>query len=96
MKESTDQMNQRVKSAIWQTRENTLVQQKTPNHNSKNKKKKKEEGKNEDNLRALWGNRKHNNIHIREVSEGEERQQVIKNLFKEMPEKFPNLGMEKT
>ena len=63
---------------------------------AKIKKKKEEEGKNEDNLRALWGNRKHNNIHIREVSEGEERQQVIKNLFKEMPEKFPNLGMEKT
>ena len=40
---------------------------------------------------------KQNSIHIRGISEGEERQQGIKNLFEEiMTKNFPNLVKENT
>ena len=39
---------------------------------------------------------KHNNIHIMGISEGEESEQGIENLFEEMiTENFPNLVKEK-
>ena len=39
---------------------------------------------------------KHNNIRIIEITEGEEEEQGIENLFqKEMMENFPNLRREK-
>ena len=51
--------------------------------------------KNEDNVSSLWDNFKHSNIHLIEVTEGEEKEQEIGNLFEEiMKEKFPNLVKE--
>ena len=45
--------------------------------------------KNEDNLRELQDNIKINNIHIIGISEGEEREQGIENLFKIIMRKLP-------
>ena len=51
--------------------------------------------KNMDNLRELWGNMKHNNIHITGIPEGEE-ELGIENLFEQViMENFPNLMREK-
>ena len=52
--------------------------------------------KNEEDLRELKYNMKHNNIHILGISEGEEGEQGIENLLeKVMTENFPNLMTEK-
>ena len=49
---------------------------------------------NENNLRNLWGNIKHTNIHIIRILEGEE-ERGIKNIFDEiMAENIPNLKKE--
>ena len=57
--------------------------------------KKQEFKKNEERLRNLWDNLKHSNIQIIGVSEGEEEQQEIENLFEKiMKENFPNLAKE--
>ena len=57
--------------------------------------KKQESKKNEERLRNLWDNLKHSNIQIIGVPEGEEQQQEIENLFKQiMKENFPNLVKE--
>ena len=49
--------------------------------------------KNEERLRNLWDNFKHFNIWIIGVPEGEEEEQTIENLFKNiMKENFPNLA----
>ena len=55
---------------------------------------KKQEGKkNEERLRNLQDNFKHSNIWIMGVSEGEEEEQEIENLFEQiMKENFPNLA----
>ena len=54
-------------------------------------KKKKKEG----NKRELWDNIKHANIHVIEISEGEERERGIENVFEEiMAENFLNLKKE--
>ena len=51
--------------------------------------------KNEERLRNLWDNFKRSNIWIPGVSEGEEEQQEIENLFEQiMKENFPNLAKE--
>ena len=51
--------------------------------------------KNEEGLRELQDNMKHNNIHIIGISE-EEEEQRIENLFeKVITENFPNLMREK-
>ena len=51
---------------------------------------------NEDYLRDLWGNIKHNNICIIGISEGEEREQRIESLFEEiMTESSLNLVKKK-
>ena len=64
---------------------------KTTNQN----KKKKESKKNEDSISSLWDNFKKFNVHIIEVSEGEEKEQEIGNLFEKiMKENFPNLVKE--
>ena len=48
---------------------------------------------NENSLKDLWDNTKHTNIHIIEVSEGEEREKGKWQLFKEkMAKSTPNLG----
>ena len=50
--------------------------------------------RNEDTLRDLWDNIKHN-IHIIRVSEGEEREKRHEKLFEEIIAKnFPNMGKE--
>ena len=51
--------------------------------------------RNEDSLRDLWDNIKHNNIRIIGVSEGEEREKGPKKIFEEIiVENFPNMGKE--
>ena len=50
---------------------------------------------NEDSLRDLWDNIKHNNICIIEVPEGEEREKGPEKIFEEIiVESFPNMGKE--
>ena len=52
--------------------------------------------KNEEGLKEIQDNIKHNNIHIIGIPEGEEEEQGIENLFeKVMMEYFPNLMREK-
>ena len=49
--------------------------------------------RNEDSLRDLWGNIKHNNIRIIGVPEGEEREKGQEKIFEEIIVKnFPNMG----
>ena len=56
------------------------------------KKKKKKLRKNEEGLREMQDNMKHNNIRIIGIPEGEEEEQGIENLFeKVMMGNFPNL-----
>ena len=51
--------------------------------------------RNEDSLRDLWDNIKHNNIHIIGVSEREERDKRPQKIFEEIiVENFPNMGKE--
>ena len=51
--------------------------------------------KNESNVRDLWDNINHANLHIIGILEGEEREKGIKNVFEKiMSEKFPNLKKE--
>ena len=51
--------------------------------------------RNEDSLRDLWDNFKHNNICIIGVPEGEEREKGPEKIFEEiMVENFPNMGKE--
>ena len=51
--------------------------------------------RNEDSLRDLWDNIKHNNIHIIGVSEGEEKEKGPEKIFEEIiVENFPNMGKE--
>ena len=58
-------------------------------------KEKKRIQKNEDSITSLWDNFKHSNIWIIGVSEGEEEEQEIENLFEKiMKENFPNLVKE--
>ena len=57
--------------------------------------KKQEFKKNEERLRNLWDNFKHSSIRLIGVPEGEEQQQKIENLFKQiMKEDFPSLVKE--
>ena len=50
---------------------------------------------NEDSLRDLWDNIKHNNINIIGVPEGEEREKGPEKIFEEIiAENFPNMGKE--
>ena len=49
--------------------------------------------KSEESLTNLWDNLKRSNIQIIGVSEGEEEEQKIENLFEQiMKENFPNLA----
>ena len=51
--------------------------------------------RNEDSLRDLWDNIKHNNIHIIGVPEGEEREKGPEKISEEIiVENFPNMGKE--
>ena len=49
--------------------------------------------RNEDSLRDIWDNIKHNNIHIIGVSEREEREKGPEKIFEEnIVKNFPNMG----
>ena len=51
--------------------------------------------RNEDSLRDIWDNTKHNNIRIIGDPEGEEREKGPKKIFEEIiVENFPNMGKE--
>ena len=51
--------------------------------------------RNEESLRELWDNVKHNNIRITGVPEGEEREKGTEKIFQEIiAENFPNMGKE--
>ena len=51
--------------------------------------------RNEDSLRDLWDNIKHNNIHIIGVPEGEEREKGPNKIFEDIiVENFPHMGNE--
>ena len=51
--------------------------------------------RNEDNLRDLWDNHKHTNIHIIRVSEAEKRKKEPEKMLEEIiAENFPNMGKE--
>ena len=51
--------------------------------------------RNEDSLRDLWNNIKHNNIRIIGVPEGEEREKGPKKIFEDIIViNFPNMGKE--
>ena len=77
-------MKQRIESVILT---------KTPKQSSK---KKKRILINEDSLKTLWDNMKHNNMCIMGIPEGEESEQEVKNLYEEiMTENFPSLVKEK-
>ena len=61
----------------------------------KKKKKKRKKKKKENNVKDLWDNIKHANLHIIGVSEGEERERGIGNVFEGiMAENFPNQKKE--
>ena len=79
-------MKLRIKSMIWNIRK-----QKITNQNNKKKK----ESKNKDSVTSLWENFKHSSICIKGVSEREDKEQKIENLFKKMmKESFPDLVKE--
>ena len=51
--------------------------------------------KNEDSLRGLWNNIKHNNIRITRIPEGDEREKGPEKIFEEIiVQNFPNMGKE--
>ena len=51
--------------------------------------------RNEDSLRDLWNNIKHNNIHIIGAQEGEDREKGLEKIFEEIiVENFLNMGKE--
>ena len=57
--------------------------------------KEKRKKRNEDSLRDLWDNTKHNNVQVIGVAEGEEREKVPEKIFEEsIVENFPNMGKE--
>ena len=51
--------------------------------------------RNDNNLKALWDNIMHTNMHIAEIPEGEEREKGAENILEGIiAEYFPNLGKE--
>ena len=77
-------MRQRIGSANWMTR--------TQNEQENEKRLR----KNEEGLREIQDNMKHNNIHIIGIPDGEEEEQGTENLVeKVMMENFPSLMREK-
>ena len=80
-------MKPRVKLATWNIRKQKITNQKS--------KKKKESKKKKDSVRSLWDNFKCTNIRIIRVTEGDEKEQEIENVFEKIMKKiFPNLAKE--
>ena len=68
---------------------------KPKNKQSEQQEEKRIQKKNEGSINSLWDNFKRPNIHIIGLSEGEEKEQEIGNLFEKiMEENFPNLVKE--
>ena len=84
---------ERIKSSLDETEDQiSELKDKVEKKNHTEQQNEKRLKKNEENLRELQDNMKHNNIHIIGISEGEEKEQGIENLFeKTMAENFPNL-----
>ena len=83
---NSDRRKPGLKAMIWNKKEKW-----TSNQNRM----KKQEFKKVKRLTNIWDNLKHSNIQIIGVPEGEEQQQEIENLFKQiMKENFPNLAKE--
>ena len=76
----------------WVSELDNKVEKNTQNEQEKEKRLR----QNEEGLREMQDNMKHNNIHIIQIPEGEEEEQGIQNLFeKVMMENFPNVRREK-
>ena len=72
------------------------LEDKVEKNTQKEQEKEKRLRKNEEGLREVQDNTKHNNIRIIGIQEVEEGEQGIENLFeREMKENFPNLMREK-
>ena len=77
----------------WISKLEDKVEKKHPERARKGK----EAQKNEEAIREMQDNMKHNNIRIIGIPEGEEEEQGIEILFEKiMTENFPNLEREKT
>ena len=75
-------MKVRIKSAIYGSKK----------HSIRTTRRKKNPKNNKGNVRSLWDNFKHTNIHIMGVLDREERENKIENLFEKiMTENFPYL-----
>ena len=91
LKREKDTQIQARRSREWDQRAGGQGRKKHPEYQERGKRLR----KNEERLREMQDNMKHNNIHIIGIPEGEEPQ-GIENLFeKVMMENFPNLIREK-
>ena len=88
---------ERIKSRLNETEDwISVLEDKVEKNTEAKQQKEKRILKNEESLRNILDNMKHNNIHIMGIPEGEESKQGVDNLFQEiMTENFLNLVMEK-
>ena len=92
MKTTLDGINNRIMETEERISdlEDRMVEFTAAEHNKEKRMK-----RNEDSLRDLWDNIKHNNINIIGVPEGEEREKEPEKIFEEsIVENFPNMGKE--
>ena len=92
MKNTVEGINSRITEAEERISDlqDRMVEFSAAEHNKEKRMK-----RNEDSLRDLWDNIKHNNIRIIGVPEGEEREEGPEKIFEEIiVEKFPNTGKE--
>ena len=90
MKNTLEGINSRItKAEEWKSElEDRMVEFTAAEHNKEKRMK-----RNEDRLKDLWDNMKHNNIRIIGVPEGEEREKGPEKIFEEIiVENFPNMG----
>ena len=74
---------------------NDMEHKKTKNNQAEQQEEKRIQKKNENSVRSVWDNFKWNNIHIKGVPEGEQKEQETGNLFEKiMKENFPDLVKE--
>ena len=92
MKNTLEGINSRITEAEERISdlEDRMVEFTAVEHNKEKRMK-----RNEDSLRDIWDNIKHNNIHIIGVPEGEKREKGPDKIFEEIiVENFPNMGKE--
>ena len=92
IKNTLERINSRITEAKeWKSDLEDRMVESTAAEQNKEKRMK----RNEDSLRDLWDNIKHNNICIIGVPEGEEREKGPQKIFEEIiVENFPNMGKE--